>query len=213
MSEHASRDVADFWFDPVCPWAWMTSRWMGEVEKVRPVTVRWHIMSLSVLNEGRDLPADYRDSMDRSWGPARLVNAPTGAAPGRQYLQLPITGVCTRSANQWLIGVLTGSPCELDNALDESLPGQLTYTSAPVSDELYVNGPIQADVWIRPSGPQALVSVALSDVSPDGTSRGLTNGLLTASHRAVDPDHAAIHVAVLQDESHCFGELCAAAQA
>lgn len=75
MSEHASRDVADFWFDPVCPWAWMTSRWMGEVEKVRPVTVRWHIMSLSVLNEGRDLPADYRDSMDRSWGPARLVNA------------------------------------------------------------------------------------------------------------------------------------------
>ncbi|HLS32094.1 MAG TPA: DsbA family protein, partial [Brevibacterium sp.] len=75
MSEDATRDVADFWFDPVCPWAWMTSRWMGEVEKVRPVSVRWHIMSLSVLNEGRELPADYRESMDRSWGPARLVNA------------------------------------------------------------------------------------------------------------------------------------------
>ncbi|MCM3662303.1 DsbA family protein [Georgenia satyanarayanai] len=75
MAEHATKDVADFWFDPICPWAWMTSRWMGEVEQVRPVTARWHIMSLAVLNEGRDLPADYRAMMDKAWAPARLVNA------------------------------------------------------------------------------------------------------------------------------------------
>ncbi|PYG00237.1 Predicted dithiol-disulfide isomerase, DsbA family [Georgenia satyanarayanai] len=75
MAEHATKDVADFWFDPICPWAWMTSRWMGEVEQVRPVTARWHIMSLAVLNEGRDLPEDYRAMMDKAWGPARLVNA------------------------------------------------------------------------------------------------------------------------------------------
>jgi 2-hydroxychromene-2-carboxylate isomerase len=69
------RATADFWFDPICPWAWIASRWMLEVERVRDVDVRWHVMSLAYLNADRDLPPDYRTVMDAAWGPARVVTA------------------------------------------------------------------------------------------------------------------------------------------
>nr|WP_269204479.1 DsbA family protein [Motilibacter deserti] len=74
-ADASSPAQAGFWFDPLCPWAWMTSRWVREVEQVRDVQVEWHVMSLAYLNEGRELPEEYVELMKRAWGPVRVVIA------------------------------------------------------------------------------------------------------------------------------------------
>jgi 2-hydroxychromene-2-carboxylate isomerase len=80
MSTSSSApEKVQFWFDPLCPWAWITSRWMHEVEKVRPIQTDWRIMSLAYLNlnqhEGKDLSEEYLQRMSRAWGPVRVCAA------------------------------------------------------------------------------------------------------------------------------------------
>jgi len=130
----ATGASADFWFDPVCPWAWMSSRWMLEVEKVRGVQVRWHVMSLAYLNEGRDLPEEYRELMAEAWGPVRVVIA--AAAAHGDEVTLPLY---TALGNRFHLEQRPRDRATIEAALTEvGLPTELAdaMTSSEYDEEL-----------------------------------------------------------------------------
>ena len=119
---------AEFWFDPACPFAWISSRWMLEVEKVRDISVTWHIMSLAYLNEEKDVPDEYRERLKTAWQPVRVCMA-AEQLHGKDVLLPLYTALGTRIHNEgrekdreMIVEALeeAGLPASLADAMDDS---------------------------------------------------------------------------------------------
>jgi 2-hydroxychromene-2-carboxylate isomerase len=119
---------AEFWFDPMCPFAWITSRWILEVEKVRDIKVTWRIMSLAYLNQDKDIPDSYREMLKDAWQPVRVAQA-VNEKYGQEKLAEVYTALGTARhvekkefTREVIVEALAsvGLPAELADAMDDS---------------------------------------------------------------------------------------------
>jgi putative CocE/NonD family hydrolase len=167
--------------------------------------VTQYVLGTGQWQTGTDWP-------DPSLTPSRLYLAsgnalatapPTLPSTPDTFLQDPVSGVCTQSTSQWSAGLLAAVPCTTDNRLDEATSG-VSYMTPPLAQDLQFNGPLFADVWVSTTASDAVVTVRVTDVAPDGTSTELTDGWLAGSFRALDSSRSRFVNGQLMQPWHPF---------
>ena len=127
LTQDSTTNKADFWFDPMCPFAWVTSRWIGEVEDVRDISTEWHVMSLAMLNEGREeLPAEYKAFLTKAWAPVRVITA-AAQQHGSSYVKALYDAMGTKIHNEGntdIDAVIAKSLAEVGLPADLAAAGQ-----------------------------------------------------------------------------------------
>jgi putative CocE/NonD family hydrolase len=186
-------------------------RWFDQYLKGMPTNVDAipHVTQY-VLGPGRwETRTDWPDP---SLSPSRLylasgnaldTAAPTLPSAPDTFVQNPVSGVCTQSTSQWSAGLLGAVPCTTDNRLDEATSG-VSYTTPALAHDLQFDGPLFADVWVSTTASDAVVTVRVTDVAPDGTSTELTDGWLAGSFRAVDSARSRVVNGQLMQPWHPF---------
>jgi putative CocE/NonD family hydrolase len=168
-------------------------RWFDQYLKGIDTKVR-RIPKVTQFVYGADRYETQPDWPDPRLKPTRLylrgghrlaAEAPGAGEAAQIFTQHPLSGICTQSTSQWTAGATEPIPCTTDNRLHEAL-GNATYTTAPMQGDLQLSGPVLADLWVKTTARDALVTVRVTDVAPDGRSTELTTGWLAGSFRALD---------------------------
>lgn len=155
-----------------------------DVKRIPPVTQYVFGQDRYVVQEDWPHPQSH---VDRYY--LRTEGGLTQARPEKsedpdELLTVPGNGACSGSTDQWLLGLLRFTPCREDNRLTELT--EVVYSTPPLKQDLYISGPMGAEVWVEPSASEATLSVRVTDVAPSGASRELSAGLLDVSLRALD---------------------------
>jgi putative CocE/NonD family hydrolase len=181
----------------------------GVPESLTQIELRWFDHYLKGMDtQIRSIPkvtqwawGDERYETQADWPDPRLsptreyfrsgktlsASAPTTGETPDQFVQNPVAGVCTQSTSQWTAGLAGSIPCTTDDRVNEATSGGASYTTSPLTSDLRFDGPLMADLWVSTTASDAVATVRVTDVAPDGTSTELTDGWLAASFRKLDP--------------------------